>query len=99
MQKREVRRECDVGWDHPKFLDDPVAQVQVIVLRVSDDQCPLIKAEPLNYQAGFSRSCDGKNYALIHSIASCMYFGAISSAAFLVSSSKATSALFFNMYS
>lgn len=84
----------DVGWEHPRFLDDPVAQVPVVVVRVCDYQRPLLKAETLDDQAGFPGSGDGKNYTLIHLIASCMYFGAISSAALLVSSSKAASLYF-----
>jgi hypothetical protein len=41
IKEREIAQQVDVFWDMAKPLDDAIAQVAIVVLRVGDYQCAL----------------------------------------------------------
>ena len=86
MQEPEIGIKCDVCREVAEQLDDLSTQIVVIQLGIRNDEEASLLIEALNKSGGCSGSSNGKDYALIHAIASWMYFGATSSAPFFSSS-------------
>ncbi|MCY1306739.1 hypothetical protein D9M70_566150 [compost metagenome] len=72
VEEAEVGEHRNVGRHTPKFADDRLLQVRVIVVGIGDDQSTLIQVQAPDERRGLAGPCDREHYILTHSIASTM---------------------------